>query len=63
MFLIFLGTNLQALIDHTTEQNSNSSAEIVLVISNKPNVQGLTRAEKAGIAMKVKKPTLYTRCN
>ncbi|XP_076114249.1 trifunctional purine biosynthetic protein adenosine-3-like isoform X2 [Mytilus galloprovincialis] len=47
------GTNLQALIDHTTEQNSNSSAEIVLVISNKPNVQGLTRAEKAGIATKV----------
>ncbi|XP_071119919.1 trifunctional purine biosynthetic protein adenosine-3-like isoform X3 [Mytilus edulis] len=47
------GTNLQALIDHTTEQNSNSSAEIILVISNKPNVQGLTRAEKAGIATKV----------
>ena len=30
-----------------------SAAEIVLVISNKPDVQGLKRAENAGIATKV----------
>lgn len=47
------GTNLQALIDHTQEQNNNSSAEIVLVISNKPGVQGLERARKAGIPTQV----------
>lgn len=39
------GTNLQALIDkiHGTE------AEIALVVSNKANAYGLTRAEQAGI--------------
>ncbi|KAK3100210.1 hypothetical protein FSP39_016387 [Pinctada imbricata] len=42
------GTNLQALIDHTTD-NNNSSAEITLVISNKAGVMGLERAQKAGI--------------
>ena len=43
------GTNLQALID---AQNSGvlHSGEIVAVISNKPDVYALTRAEKAGIA-------------
>ncbi|RZC33297.1 trifunctional purine biosynthetic protein adenosine-3 [Asbolus verrucosus] len=45
------GTNLQALIDST--QNANIGAEIVLVISNKDNVEGLRRAERAGIATKV----------
>ena len=42
------GTNLQALID---AQNSGiiKSGEIVAVISNKPGVYALTRAEKAGI--------------
>ncbi|KAK0056769.1 trifunctional purine biosynthetic protein adenosine-3 [Biomphalaria pfeifferi] len=43
------GTNLQALIDHTQNKAINSSAEIVLVISNVPNVAGLRRAERAGI--------------
>lgn len=42
------GTNLQALID-AQQQGKNPYGEIVLVIANKPNVYGLTRAEKAGI--------------
>lgn len=45
------GTNLQALIDHSLGQDS--SANIVLVISNVPGVQGLKRAEAAGIPTKV----------
>lgn len=47
------GTNLQALIDFTRDPLNFSAAEIVLVLSNKPDVQGLIRAEKAGIATKV----------
>ncbi|CAG5128152.1 unnamed protein product, partial [Candidula unifasciata] len=43
------GTNLQALIDHTQDKSKRSAAEIVLVISNVPDVPGLTRAQKAGI--------------
>lgn len=38
------GTNLQALIDQPP-----TNAEIVAVISNRPEVRGLTRAEDAGI--------------
>lgn len=41
------GSNLQALIDATAQPES--SAEIVLVISNRPGVQGLARAARAGI--------------
>jgi phosphoribosylglycinamide formyltransferase-1 len=41
------GSNLQALIDAT--QAPGYPAEIVLVISNVPSAQGLTRAEAAGI--------------
>ena len=48
-----LGTNLQALLDHTQNANRMSAAEIVLVISNKDGVQGLKRAEAAGIPTKV----------
>ncbi|XP_053379386.1 trifunctional purine biosynthetic protein adenosine-3-like [Mercenaria mercenaria] len=47
------GTNLQALIDFTRDASNFSAAELVLVISNKPDVPGLKRAEKAGIATKV----------
>jgi phosphoribosylglycinamide formyltransferase len=46
------GTNLQALIDASTT-GLLPSATIVRVISNKKGVQGLIRAEKAGI------PTAY----
>ena len=48
------GTNLQALIDATQDPMQHIGAEIVLVISNKPNVEGLKRAQRAGIATKVK---------
>ena len=43
------GSNLQALIDHTVDPTKRSEAEIVLVISNVPQVRGLERAAKAGI--------------
>ncbi|RWS17967.1 trifunctional purine biosynthetic protein adenosine-3-like protein [Dinothrombium tinctorium] len=43
------GTNLQALIDFTLAKTNNSSAEIALVISNIPDVEGLKRAERVGI--------------
>lgn len=39
------GSNLQALID----SQKNSNYEIVLVVSNRPGVFGLTRAEQANI--------------
>ncbi len=42
------GSNLQALIDACAEPEY--PAEIVLVISNEPDVQGLERAARAGIA-------------
>ena len=47
------GTNLQALIDATQDLTQHIGAEIVLVISNKPEVEGLKRAERAGIQTKV----------
>lgn len=47
------GTNLQALIDATLDPSQHVGAEIVLVISNKPNVEGLKRAERANIPTKV----------
>ncbi|KAK2578287.1 hypothetical protein KPH14_007652 [Odynerus spinipes] len=43
------GTNLQSLINATQDPTQHIGAEIVLVISNKPNVEGLKRAERAGI--------------
>ncbi|ELU12633.1 hypothetical protein CAPTEDRAFT_90257 [Capitella teleta] len=43
------GTNLQALIDHTTNPGKDSAAVISLVISNKSDALGLKRAEAAGI--------------
>ena len=45
------GTNLQALIDRSLRHDCH--AQIVLVISNVPGVQGLKRAENAGIPTKV----------
>lgn len=41
------GSNLQALIDASARYDA--SAEIVLVVSNRPGVQGLVRAARAGI--------------
>ncbi|XP_028995214.1 trifunctional purine biosynthetic protein adenosine-3 [Betta splendens] len=51
------GTNLQALIDQT--KRPSSSAEIVVVISNRPGVQGLKRASLAGIQTRVVDHKLY----
>lgn len=48
------GTNLQALIDATQDSCRHMKAEIVVVISNKSNVEGLNRATRAGIPIKVK---------
>lgn len=45
------GTNLQALINNI--EAGNIEGEIVIVISNKAGVQGLERAERAGIPTKV----------
>ena len=41
------GSNLQAIIDRIDQ--GTLDAEIVLVISSRPDAFGLTRAEKAGI--------------
>jgi len=46
------GSNLQALIDRFVGQ-PDSPVEIVRVISNRPDVQGLERAKKAGLKTKV----------
>ena len=46
------GTNLQALIDAKT-QGAMPSARLVLVVSSKPEVQALKRAEQAGIPARV----------
>ncbi|MBI2253039.1 MAG: phosphoribosylglycinamide formyltransferase [Proteobacteria bacterium] len=43
------GSNLQALIDHFGPAAANSPIEIVLVLSNRPDAFGLTRAARAGI--------------
>ncbi|KAF8934326.1 formyl transferase-domain-containing protein [Dissophora ornata] len=52
------GSNLQALIDAVN--NGQLKAEIPLVISNRSNVFGLERAEKAGIPTKVLALKPYT---
>ncbi|GJL86012.1 MAG: phosphoribosylglycinamide formyltransferase [Micavibrio sp.] len=47
VFISGRGSNLQSLIDAC--QEDNYPAQISVVLSNKPNVQGLERAKKAGI--------------
>lgn len=51
------GTNLQALIDAIAAGQLN--AEIVLVISSKPDAKGLARASAAGIQTLSLNPTVY----
>ena len=48
VFISGRGTNLQALIDVCNQDDP--PAEIALVVSNRPNAQGLQRAAAAGIA-------------
>lgn len=54
------GTNLQSLINATQDPSEHIGAEIVLVISNKPDVEGLKRAERAGIKTVVINAHIYT---
>ncbi|NWU05250.1 PUR2 protein, partial [Cephalopterus ornatus] len=51
------GTNLEALINST--KKSTSFAEIVLVVSNKAGVEGLRKAERAGIPTRVIEHTAF----
>jgi len=51
VFISGNGSNLQALID--AAKDPNYPAEIALVISNKADAYGLTRAREAGIATEV----------
>ncbi|XP_067116504.1 trifunctional purine biosynthetic protein adenosine-3 isoform X1 [Osmerus mordax] len=51
------GTNLQALMEQA--RRPSSSAEIVVVISNRPGVLGLKRASLAGIQTRVVDHKLY----
>uniref|UniRef100_A0A0C9RYU3 Trifunctional purine biosynthetic protein adenosine-3 n=1 Tax=Fopius arisanus TaxID=64838 RepID=A0A0C9RYU3_9HYME len=53
------GTNLQALIDATRDPLQGVGATIAVVISNKEGVEGLRRAERAGIPTRVIKHTEY----
>ncbi|NXM08757.1 PUR2 protein, partial [Tyrannus savana] len=56
------GTNLEALIEST--KKPTSFAQIVLVVSNKPGVEGLRKAERAGIPTRVIEHTAFpTRCD
>ncbi|XP_043928884.1 trifunctional purine biosynthetic protein adenosine-3 [Protopterus annectens] len=50
------GTNLQALIDHAKE---SACVKIALVISNKPGVEGLKKAARAGIPTRIIDHKLY----
>ena len=52
------GTNLQAIIDRV-QDGTITNTELVLVISNKPGVYALERAEKAGIRSAVIEPRAY----
>lgn len=51
------GTNLQSIIDHVA--NGAVKAEIAVVISNKPDAFGLTRAHKAKIPTEVVSHEIY----
>ena len=54
------GSNLQSIIDNVSD--GRLSVEIRVVISNRPGVLGLERAEKAGIKTRVIDHTLYKSC-
>ncbi|XP_065492490.1 trifunctional purine biosynthetic protein adenosine-3 isoform X2 [Caloenas nicobarica] len=56
-FGVILGTNLEALINST--KKPTSFAQIVLVVSNRAGVEGLRKAERAGIPTRVIDHKLY----
>lgn len=47
------GSNLQALIDQFGPQVADSPVKIVLVLSNRPDAQGLERAANAGLKTEI----------
>ncbi len=47
------GTNLQAIIDYVKDNVFDTAISLELVISNKKDVEGLARAQRAGIPTKV----------
>lgn len=47
------GSNLQALLDAFGPQVADSPVQIVLVLSNRPDAQGLERAAKAGLKTEI----------
>jgi phosphoribosylglycinamide formyltransferase-1 len=51
------GSNMSALID--AAKDKSYPAEIVLVVSNRPNAQGLARAAEAGIETRVVDHTVF----
>jgi formyltetrahydrofolate-dependent phosphoribosylglycinamide formyltransferase len=52
------GTNLQSLLDHQS-RGELAPAEVALVVSNRPGVKALERAETAGVASVVIDHTSY----
>ncbi|XP_067621275.1 trifunctional purine biosynthetic protein adenosine-3 [Eurosta solidaginis] len=55
------GSNLQALIDACRDTSQGVHADVVLVISNKPDVMGIERAQKVGIPAFVVSHKLYAK--
>lgn len=51
------GSNLQALLDACSQPDM--PAEVVLVVSNKPGVKALERAQKAGVPSEVWQPKAF----
>lgn len=44
------GSNLQSILDHFSTLGDSANGEVVLVLSNKAEAYGLTRADRAGIS-------------
>uniref|UniRef100_A0A8C5WUF8 ATP-grasp domain-containing protein n=1 Tax=Laticauda laticaudata TaxID=8630 RepID=A0A8C5WUF8_LATLA len=61
LFAYLSGTNMEALI--ASAKKPNSSAEIVVVISNKADAEGLKKAERDGIPTKVSTFSLAVYCS
>lgn len=47
------GTNLQAILDACASESDPLAAEVVLVISNRLEAYGITRAKNAGVPVKI----------